>query len=65
MIDMGESICENRVARLTRLAGFRAQIGYKHLPRSYGGKPSVVVDNTLDQQFDVTVLTFPLCFDPV
>ncbi len=53
LIDMGESICENRVARLARLAGVRAQIGYKRKPGSYGGKPSVVVDNTLDRQFDV------------
>ncbi len=53
LIDMGESICENRVARLARLAGVRAQIGYKFKPRNYGGKPSVVVDNTLDRQFDV------------
>ncbi len=53
LIDMGESICENRVARLARLAGVSAQIGYKRRPGSYGGKPSVVVDNTLDRQFDV------------
>jgi group II intron reverse transcriptase/maturase len=36
------------VARLTRLAGIKAQIGYKRRPGSYGGKPSLVVDNTLD-----------------
>lgn len=45
--------CPNRVARLTKLAGIRAQIGYKHRPGSYGGKPSLAVDNTLDRQFDV------------
>ncbi|MCB5410809.1 hypothetical protein H0485_12470, partial [Pseudogemmobacter sp. CC-YST710] len=27
--------------------------GYKRRPGSYGGKPSVVVGNTLDRQFDV------------
>ena len=42
-----------RVARLARLAGIRAQIGYKRRPGKYGGKPSVVVDNTLSRQFDV------------
>lgn len=29
------------------------QIGYKRRPGSYGGKPSVMVDNTLGRQFDV------------
>lgn len=41
LIDQGESICPNRVARL---AGIKAEIGYKHRPSSYGGKPSVVVE---------------------
>jgi len=54
LIDMGESVSENRVARLARLAGIQAQIGYKKKPGSYGGTPSVVVDNTLDRQFDVS-----------
>ena len=49
---MGESCCPNRVARLSRLAGIRAQIGYKHRPGHSGGKPSLAVDNTLDRQFD-------------
>lgn len=40
-------------ARLTRLAGIKAQIGYKRRPGSHGGKPSLAVDNTLDRQFDV------------
>jgi putative transposase len=39
---------------LTRLAGIRAQIGYKRRSGSFGGKPSLAVDNTLDRQFDVT-----------
>jgi putative transposase len=43
----------NRVARLAGLAGIKAQIGYKRRPGSHGGKPSVIVDNTLDRQFDV------------
>ena len=45
----------NRVARLAKLAGIKAQIGYKRWPGSYGGRPSMIVDNTLDRQFDVDV----------
>lgn len=52
LIDLGERISENRVWRLMRLAGLQAQIGYKK-PGKYGGRPSVVVDNTLDRQFTV------------
>jgi putative transposase len=53
LVEQGETCCPNRVARLARLAGIRAQIGYKHKPGTYGGKPSVVVDNSLNRQFDV------------
>lgn len=53
--DQGETCSLNRVARLASLAGIRAQIGYKRRPGSYGGRPSVVVDNRLDRQFDVEV----------
>lgn len=53
LLDQGETSCVNRIARLARLAAIRAQIGYKRRPGSYGGKPSVVVDNTLARQFDV------------
>lgn len=53
LCDLGETCCPNRVARLARLAGIHAQIGYKRRPGKYGGKPSVVVANTLDRQFDV------------
>ena len=53
LLDQGEACCPNRVARLASLAGIKAQIGYKRRPGSYGGKPSLVVDNTLDRQFDV------------
>jgi len=52
LADMGESCCPNRIARLSRLAGIRAQIGYKRRPGHYGGKPSLAVDNTLDRRFD-------------
>jgi len=65
LCDQGETCCPNRVARLARLAGIKAQIGYKRRPVArqgmftclrggkYGGKPSVVVDNTLNRRFDV------------
>ena len=48
LLDQGETCCPNRVARLARLAGIKAQIGYR---------PSLVVDNTLDRQFDVKIRT--------
>ena len=51
--DLGELCCPNRVARLARMAGVKAQIGYRRRPGKYGGKPSIAVDNTLDRQFDV------------
>ena len=53
LCDMGEDISPNRVWRLARLAGIRAQIGYKKKPGSYGGSPAVVADNTLNREFDV------------
>ncbi len=53
LLDQCETCCPNRVARLAKLAGIKAQIGYKRRPRSCGGKPSLVVDNTLDRRFDV------------
>jgi putative transposase len=53
LLDQGETCCPNRVARLTRLAGIKAQIGYRRRPGTYGSRPSVVIDNTLDRQFDV------------
>lgn len=53
LMDQGETCCPNRAARLAKMAGIKAQIGYKRRPRSYGGKPSVAVDSTLARQFDV------------
>jgi putative transposase len=53
LCDQGERCCPNRVARLAKLAGIKAQIGYKRRPGHYGGKPSLIVDNTLNRQFDV------------
>jgi putative transposase len=34
--DQGETCCPNRVARLTRMAGIKAQIGYKRRIGTYG-----------------------------
>lgn len=51
--DQGETCCPNRVARLARLAGIKAQIGYKRRATRYGGKPSVAIGNTLNRQFGV------------
>lgn len=52
LCDEGESVSPNRVARLAKLAGIQAQIGYKGRPSFYGGKSLVVVDNRLDRQFE-------------
>jgi putative transposase len=49
---MGENCSPNRVARVSRLAGIRAQIGYVRRPGQYGGRPSLAVDNMLDRRFD-------------
>lgn len=51
--DQGECCSLNRVARLSKLAGIKAQIGYKRRPGRYGGKPAVVAENQLAQNFDV------------
>ena len=53
LCDLGEDISPNRALRLARLAGIRAQIGYKKKPGTYGGSPAVVADNTLNREFDV------------
>ena len=46
-------LSEPRCTCLAKLAGIKAQIGYKRRPGCYGGKPSLAIDNTLDRQFDV------------
>jgi len=53
--EQGQDLCLNRLARLTKLAGIKAQIVYKRHPWKYGGAPSILVDNILDRQFDVMV----------
>jgi putative transposase len=42
--DQGETSCPNRIARLARMAGIKAQIGYKRRVGTFGGKLSVAVD---------------------
>jgi len=49
--DQGERVSENRVARLSSLAGITAQVGYRRRPGRYGGKPAIVAANRLEQQF--------------
>lgn len=49
--EAGERISLNRTERLARLAGIKAQIGYKRRPGKYGGKPAIIAGNQLDRQF--------------
>lgn len=53
LLGQSKTCCPNRVTQLTRRAGIRAQVGYKRLPGSYRGKPSLSVDRTLARQFDM------------
>lgn len=50
--DLGESCGKHRVYRLMKQEGLRAQVGYRPKARHYG-KPSVVANNRLEQNFDV------------
>ena len=52
---LGEKCCPNKVARLAKNAGIKAQIGYGRRPRTYGGKPAIVASNRLQQVFDVAL----------
>lgn len=51
--EFGERCGKHRVARLMRVEGLRAQVGYHRRPRHHGGRPAVVAPNHLNQQFDV------------
>jgi putative transposase len=51
--DLGERCGKHRVARLMRLEGLKAQVGYRGRPRVRGGRPSVIAPNRLEQRFDV------------
>ncbi len=52
--DQGEDCSPNRVARLASLAGIRAQLGYRQRPGKYGGKPGIVADNKVAQNFETS-----------
>lgn len=47
----GERCSKHRVARLMRLEGLRAQVGYRRRRYIAGGKPAHVAPNALQQQF--------------
>ena len=49
--ELGEGCGENRVYRLMRIAGLRAQVGYRR-PRHRSGPPNVVIPNRLQRQFN-------------
>jgi len=51
LLSRRDQLCEPH--RLAKLAGIRAQMGDERRLGSYGGKPSVVVNNTLARRFDV------------
>ncbi len=53
LCEQGETCGPNRVARLMKLAGLKAQVGYKKPPRFKGGKPAIFAENHLNQDFDV------------
>ena len=50
---VGETCSPNKIARLTSLAGIKAQIGYKRKAGFYGGKPAIVAPNHLNRVFKV------------
>lgn len=51
--ELGETCGRNRVARLMKMEGLRAQVGYRKPGHKSKGKVAVLADNRLGQQFDV------------
>ncbi|WP_113066196.1 IS3 family transposase [Oleiagrimonas sp. MCCC 1A03011] len=51
--DLGERCSRHRVARLMKLAGLRAQVGYGRRPKPRGGPQATVAPNRLQRQFAV------------
>ncbi|MHC6648228.1 IS3 family transposase [Alteromonas sp. HB246098] len=51
--NLGEACSKHRVAKLMKLEGIKAQVGYKKHKGHFSGKPAVVADNVLDRQFTV------------
>ena len=52
--DIGETCSKHRVARLMKIDGLRAQVGYGRRPRFRGGAPGTVAGNVLARAFTVT-----------
>lgn len=50
---LGEACGKHRVARLMKIEGLRAQIGYGRRPRAGGGAPAQIAPNRLGQHFQV------------
>ena len=50
--DLGERCSKNRVHRLMKVEGIRAQRGYKRHKGYYGGKPAHVAPNHLNREFE-------------
>lgn len=48
--EVGESCGKNRVGRLMKTAGLKAQVGYRR-PRSKGGAASILAENQLNRDF--------------
>lgn len=51
LMDLGESCGINRVHRLMKEAGLKAQVGYRK-PRPHSGEPSVICENVLQRSFN-------------
>jgi putative transposase len=54
LLEAGNRCGRDRVLRLMRQAGLRAQRGYKQPKGYYGGNVSVTTQNKLDRQFEVS-----------
>ncbi len=54
LLSLGETCAGNTVARLMRVEGLRAQVGYKRRPGKHGSPPSIIAANQLEQKFDVS-----------
>jgi len=52
--DLGESCGKHRVYRLMRQEGLRAQVGYRRRAGRYGGRPTTVAANQLEQNFETS-----------
>ena len=58
MREVGETCGKHRVPRLMRAEKLRSQAGYRRRPGQRYGRPAVVAPNHLQQQFDVTDITY-------